>query len=117
MLGETFPRFASRLEEINARMVDLLVPFRSRHLYHPKMKGSASIKNVLPAFVPELNYDDLEINDGGTASMVYLSCVKGSLPEPERENAYRNLREYCGLDTLAEVKLIEILYKHAQSTP
>ncbi|MGD8701306.1 MAG: DUF2779 domain-containing protein [Desulfosarcina sp.] len=56
-LSTIFPHHAAKLETINSRMVDLLVPFRSRHLYHPKMMGSASIKHVLPAFVPELTYE------------------------------------------------------------
>ena len=29
------------------------------------MKGSYSIKAVSPALVPELSYDNLEINEGG----------------------------------------------------
>ena len=33
--------------------------------------GSFSIKSVLPALVPDLGYDDLEINDGGMASVAY----------------------------------------------
>jgi len=49
-LSVSFPNHADALEGINSRMVDLLVPFRSRYLYHPKMMGSASIKKVLPAF-------------------------------------------------------------------
>ncbi len=46
-------------------MVDLIVPFRSRHLYSWKQKGSHLLKTVLPAFVKGLRYDDLEIGDGG----------------------------------------------------
>jgi len=30
--------------------------------------GRSSIKNVLPALVPELSYKDLEVQEGGTAS-------------------------------------------------
>ena len=39
------------------------------------MKGSYSIKLVLPALVPELSYDDLSIKEGGTASNTFLSMV------------------------------------------
>ena len=42
------------------------------------MRGSYSIKYVLPALVPELSYNDLEIKEGGTASNTFLSMVNGS---------------------------------------
>jgi hypothetical protein len=113
-LGQAFPKYAASLAALNDRMKDLLIPFRSRYLYHPGMQGSASIKHVLPAFVPELNYDDLEISDGSTASMVYLACMKGTLSAAKKEILYQNLRKYCAMDTLAEVKLVETLYEFSK---
>jgi len=112
-LGQAFPRYQLELENINARMIDLLVPFRSRHLYHPDMMGSASLKSVLPAFVPDLNYDDLTIADGETASAMYLNCLRDSVPDSEKAVIYKNLRKYCALDTLAEVRLLDVLYEYA----
>ena len=114
-LGYTFPQYKAELDVINDRMVDLLVPFRSRYLYHPKMLGSASIKSVLPAFVPELSYEELEIGDGGTASLMYLSCIKDSVPAEEKEKIYDDLKAYCCMDTLAEVRLIEVLYQYSHT--
>lgn len=111
-LGQSFLRYQLELENINSRMIDLLIPFRSRHLYHPKMMGSASLKSVLPAFVPDLRYDDLEIADGDTASMMYLSCVKNVTSGADKEKIYKSLRKYCEMDTLAEVRLLDVLYKH-----
>ena len=110
-LSVLYPHHQSALEAINSRMVDLLIPFRSRYLYHPKMMGSASIKKVLPAFVPELNYGDLEISDGDMASRNYLKCLKGIVSEPEKIKIYEDLKRYCEMDTFAEVKLIEKLYE------
>ena len=43
-----FPDNKDKLDAITNRMVDLLVPFRSRYLYHPEMRGSSSLKSVLP---------------------------------------------------------------------
>ncbi len=37
------------------------------------MQGSYSIKYVLPALIPELSYKDLEINEGGLASIAFES--------------------------------------------
>ena len=112
-LGSDFPKYKTDIEKINDRMVDLLVPFRSRYLYHPEMKGSASLKSVLPAFVPQLTYDGLNIQDGETASIRYLRCIKNMIPEDEKEKIFDDLRKYCAQDTLAEVKLLEILYAYS----
>jgi len=109
-LGENFPKHAAVLDAISDRMVDLLVPFRSRMLYHPDMQGSASLKAVLPAFVPDLSYEDLEIQDGGTASNQYLCCAKGIVDEQAKQSIYENLRTYCHQDTMAEVRLLEELH-------
>jgi hypothetical protein len=108
-LGFAFPEYKVQLDNITNRMVDLLIPFRSRYLYHPEMKGSASIKVVLPAFCPDMSYEGLEISDGGTASLKYLSCIKGQVSQEQKETIYAELRKYCELDTLAEVKLLSIL--------
>jgi hypothetical protein len=74
------------------------------------MRGSASLKSVLPALVPKLSYTDLTIGDGETAAMMYLSCLRDAIPQEEKSEIYRHLKKYCAQDTLAEVKLIEILY-------
>ena len=42
------------------------------------MRRSHSIKYVLPALVPELSYNELDIKDGGIASNTFLSMVNGS---------------------------------------
>ena len=110
-LAEAFPDNARALSGINDRMVDLLAPFRSRAIYHPHMYGSASLKSVLPAFVPDLSYDGLSISDGQTASLMYLKIVKNEVLYEEKEKIFRDLRKYCAMDTLAEVKLLEILYQ------
>jgi hypothetical protein len=111
-LGFSFPEFKVSLDGITNRMVDLLVPFRSRYLYHPDMMGSASIKSVLPSFCRDMSYADLEIAEGGTASLKYLYCITGQASTEERDKIFDGLKEYCGQDTLAEVKLIEVLKKY-----
>ena len=109
-LGQSFPAFKTALYDISNRMVDIMGPFRSRYLYHPDMKCSASLKSVLPAFVPEMSYDNLAIGDGGTASQLYLSCLKDTIAAEEQKKIFDDLRNYCGQDTLAEVKLLEVMY-------
>ena len=73
------------------------------------MKGSYSIKAVLPALVPELSYQDLEIQEGGTASTIFTQMITGEFTGDI--NKTRNaLLEYCKLDTYAMVKILEKLY-------
>ncbi len=106
-----FPAYASDLKAINLRFIDLLIPFRSRAIYHPDMKGSASLKAVLPVFEPGLSYQSLELQDGATASIIYESICKGWIKGEEKERMVEALKEYCLVDTLGMVKLIEVLEK------
>lgn len=105
-IARDLPAFADLIDEVRDRLVDLMVPFRKRQLYHPAMKGSYSIKKVLPAFVPELSYYDLEISEGETACLTYNSLYEDS--DPVSISTKRdNLLQYCKMDTMAMVKLIE----------
>ena len=75
-----------------------------------KMQLYNSIKSVLPALIPELSYNDLEIKDGGTASNTFLSIVNGTF-QGDLQVARKQLLEYCKLDTYAMVKILEKLTK------
>jgi len=70
-LSEQFPRRKKRIQTIIDSIVDLMVPFQQRAIYSWKQKGSHSIKSVLPAFVPEMSYEGLEIGEGGEAMEAY----------------------------------------------
>ncbi|MFH1729779.1 MAG: DUF2779 domain-containing protein [Pseudomonadota bacterium] len=108
-LAAAFPEYKKELLEINQKMKDLLIPFKQRFLYHPNQEGSASIKKVLPAFIPNMNYHDLEIGEGGIASLKYLEMISDSTELEIKEKIYKALKVYCGQDTLAMVKLLEEL--------
>ncbi len=107
-LVAAFPKYAGEIAAINARMVDLWIPFRSRWAYHPAQCGSASIKKVLPAFT-ELSYEELEIADGSEASEKYLCFHKYGLSEAEQDKLWADLTAYCELDTFAMFKLLKVL--------
>jgi len=105
-----FPQYAQELQHIIDRMDDLIIPFRQGFYRTETMNGSSSIKQVLPALCPELTYDDLEIGEGMAASNAFLDlyyCIDEELKLQIREN----LLKYCHLDTLAMVKILEILYQ------
>lgn len=105
-LAYWFPRKAAAIEALQERMVDLMSPFRSKHYYLPAMKGSYSIKQVLPALVPHMNYDELEIGNGGDASTSYyqLQFEKDALVVEQTRAA---LLRYCAMDTEAMVRVLE----------
>ena len=107
-LIKVFPQYKDELEEIVNRLKDLMIPFQQKWYYTPEMKGSYSIKYVLPALVPELSYNDLEIKEGGTASNTFFSMVNGTFEGNVKETR-RQLLEYCKLDTFAMVKILEKL--------
>jgi hypothetical protein len=109
-LALLFPEYALPLKAIIKRVKDLMKPFQKAWCYTPAMKGSYSIKKVLPALVPELSYAELEINNGGLASSSYAAMHHISDSE-ELNKTRANLLEYCKMDTWAMVKILEKLYE------
>ena len=65
---------------------------------YPRNERELFNKIVLPALVPELSYNDLEIKEGGTASNTFLSMVNGTFAG-DVEETRNQLLEYCKLDT------------------
>jgi len=72
-------------------------------VYSEAFAGSYSIKKVLPVMVPELSYQNLQIQEGGTASFLYGQMT--ALDEEARAQLRNDLLAYCHLDTLAMVKI------------
>jgi hypothetical protein len=105
--SEILPEYSDWFSAIETRIVDLLDPFRAFDYYHPDQHGSASIKAVLPVLT-NLRYDG-EIADGATASNEYVRVTFGNADEADRLRVRSALEAYCGLDTLAMVKLVERL--------
>ena len=113
---EKTPDHLNRLALVD-RFVDLMVPFRNLGYYHPDFNGSFSIKAVLPALFPgatELDYKNLEIQDGGMAMDTFANLHK--IEDPGRREEIRNsLIAYCRLDTLAMVRIWEKLVDTTQA--
>jgi len=107
-LINVYPQYQNELQAIINRLKDLMIPFQQRWVYTPQMKGSYSIKAVLPALVPELSYQDLEIKEGGTASTTFTQMVTGEF-QGDLNKTRTDLLEYCKLDTYAMVKILEKL--------
>ena len=107
-LAEQFPAYEREIQKVLDRMVDLCVLLR-RGYCHPEMRGSWSLKSVLPTIAPELSYEEEEIQEGGTAQAVGTALVLGEVPEEDRERLIKALLSYCRLDTLALVKIVHEL--------
>jgi hypothetical protein len=102
--------FADHLMQIHEQIEDLMLPFQKKWYVTHTMQGSYSIKYVLPALAPEMAeaYEKLDlIHNGAEAMHVFANLAQ--LPEKERTAHRRALLEYCKLDTLAMVKVLEAL--------
>jgi hypothetical protein len=107
-LAEIFPDLAPALRTVIDRIVDLL-PIAHDHYYHHEMRGSWSIKAVLPTIAPELAYDDLAVAHGGMAQEAFAELLRPDLA-PERWVELREgLLKYCERDTWAMVKIAHFL--------
>ena len=69
------------------------------------MKGSWSIKDVLPTVAPELDYADLgEVHDGTAAQVAFAEAVHPDTPAERADELAHGLLAYCAQDTLALVR-------------
>jgi hypothetical protein len=107
-LGDFLPHFKPALSNVVRRLWDLLSVIQ-QHYYHPDFHGSYSIKTVLPALVPSLAYDDLAIQNGAVAAVMYQKMVFQESDLIERAHIAQALHEYCGRDTWAMVELRRVL--------
>ena len=105
-LIKSCPDLERPLSDIIARLVDLL-PMLREHYYHPDMKGSWSIKAVLPTVAPHLDYGNLEdVKNGTMAQQAYLEIISPDTPADVRFRKISNLLKYCERDTLAMVEVV-----------
>ena len=106
-LAKMYPDLEENLMRIHDNIVDLMVPFYNRDYYTKNMKGSYSIKYVLPALFPDdpsLNYHNLKLIHNGSEAMNAFNTLTDYNDE-QRTIIRKNLLEYCKLDTFAMVKI------------
>jgi hypothetical protein len=106
-LAELLPELKPALGSMQDRFADLLDVFR-KHYIDPAFKGSNSIKAVLPVICPELSYTVLDVRNGEDAQVAWSELI--STEDPARKASLSEaLKRYCGLDTLAMVRLYQYL--------
>ncbi len=119
-LQKLFPDKHDEIDQVIERLFDLMNVVKNyRHFYQelgfsdedvnqynfysPKQSGSYSLKKVIKAFSEEA-YEDLPINSGDLAFKTFMR-----LPEMaygERQQARRNLLDYCNQDTYSMYQII-----------
>lgn len=105
-LATRFPDLGPRLRALAERLHDLL-PLIRTHYYHPAMKGSYSIKAVLPTIAADLNHEALgDVHDGIGAQIAYEELIGHTAGLSRKASLADALRRYCALDTLAMVEIV-----------
>ena len=109
-LARDFPEAGDALLALIDRFEDLMKPFQQRAYVHPQCHGRFSLKKVLPALIPDMTYEGLAVANGGDAQLAFFNILSGKLTAAEIEKTRKDLRVYCGQDTMAMVKILEHLY-------
>jgi hypothetical protein len=107
-LAKFFPDLENELNALIAKLHDLEKVFRES-FSHPDFHGKTSIKQTLPALVPGMNYEGLEIGNGSDAIAAFAYMAMGRYSTEKMEKVRKDLLTYCKQDTLAMVRLHEKL--------
>jgi hypothetical protein len=110
-MAEFYPEQAGFFEQVNERIVDLMLVFKNLDFVDQDFFGSASLKYVLPVVAPELSYSDLNVSDGMFARRLWTATILLGENELEKEAILQDLRAYCTLDTFGMVRIFEELGK------
>ena len=113
-LGRWLPDYAGQVAQIQSRLWDLLDVVR-KNVYHPKFRGSFSLKQVLPALIPDMTYEGMEVSEGTEAGLAWETMVRGQVDEQEKARLRNAILEYCRQDTLAMVCLLDFLAQASRS--
>ncbi|MEQ8387274.1 MAG: DUF2779 domain-containing protein [Alphaproteobacteria bacterium] len=105
-MARNFPDKADFLNDLNDRMVDLEDVFKADYV-DARFDGSTSIKKVLPVLCPDLDYSDLDVQDGSSAMEAWERMLNAEPQEAER--VAQSLLSYCDRDTFAMVEIYRFL--------
>ena len=72
-------------------------------------RGSYSLKSVLPALVSDMSYGGMEVAESNEADLAWEKMFHVEVGSEERKRLKEALPAYCKQDTLAMVRLLEVL--------
>lgn len=104
-----FPIHQAFLLDLNDRMYDLRIPFQKGYYQHPDFRGKTSLKSILPVLAPEVSYKVLNIQNGMIATIKWHHATEGKVSAKAKKQIIKDLKKYCHLDTLAMVKILDVL--------
>jgi sugar-specific transcriptional regulator TrmB len=107
-LASMFEDLREPLLKISERIIDLEFLVRKNN-YNVNFHGRSSIKKVLPVMIKDMNYEGLEIGEGGDAAAAFAFMAMGLYDEEKIQQTKENLLKYCAQDTLAMLKIHEFL--------
>ena len=107
-LAEELGQFKDEIGNIQDRLWDLL-PVMRAHVYDLAFRGSFSLKSVLPALVPDMTYEGMKVAEGNEAGLAWEKMIRANAGSDERRKLRDDLLAYCKQDTLAMVRLLEVL--------
>lgn len=103
--AEIFEDLKDKFEMINENTYDLMDIFKKDYYYSLNFKGSNSIKYVLPAMVPDMSYEWMEVPNWLIAMQVLNNIIEWNIVWEEKDEQIKNLLLYCGQDSLAMYKI------------
>jgi Domain of unknown function(DUF2779) len=86
-LAEWFPQYRKQVTHVQKRIWDLL-PIIREHVYHPEFRGSYSLKRVLPALVPAMTYETMDVSDGAKAGSAWEKMRRQKINSPSRHQTF-----------------------------
>lgn len=110
-LAQMFPEYRQKLTDVKNNVKDIGALFANGTVYYWNMLGSASLKTVFKCVSPEEadGYESGAVHNGADAMASYL-MMQGH-DEKTKKDVFNALWEYCKLDTLSMVRILEDLKK------
>ena len=81
-------------------------------LFNASITASSSLSSIkfnlsiASTISNELNYENLEVKDGGMAQDAYRQTIDSKITEESKQYLRLSMLEYCKQDTLAMVKIV-----------
>ena len=113
-LARDFPQYAEKLNNLNARIVDLAKIFKgsgSQGYYSYKFKSGYTLKRVMPTLIPETDQEYAALSSkygtgNGQDAICALKTLTSGASGVDVDFLREGLLEYCKLDTLAMVRIL-----------